>query len=86
MRQQYMLLAFNTENRSDIRFCDYTTSIAKVLAWERIPKIRFTDSGHGIVFTAIMLSPNKRSIQPCNELKMRWDSRAKSWYRPTHKD
>jgi hypothetical protein len=84
MRQQYMLLAFNTENHLDIRFCDYTTSIVKVQAWERVPKIQFTDSGHGIIFVARL--SQQRSRKPCNELNMRWDSRAKSWYRPTPKD
>jgi hypothetical protein len=85
MRQQYMLLAFNTENPlEDVRFCDYTTSIVKVQAWDRIPKIKFTDSGHGIVFVSRFAT--HRTMKPCNHLNMYWDSRAKTWYRPTHKD
>lgn len=48
----YELLAYNTESFSDILYREYTTSQKKVDRFKRIPKIQFTDSGHGIVFWA----------------------------------
>lgn len=39
----------NTENWSDVRYRAYTTSAAKAAQFYATPKIRFTDSGHGIV-------------------------------------
>ena len=46
------LLAYNTDSRyrDDIRYRDYTTNRKKAEAFNKIPKIQFTDSGHGIVF------------------------------------
>lgn len=35
-----------------VRHREYTTSKRKAELFERIPRIQFTDSGHGIVFTA----------------------------------
>ena len=48
----YELLAYNTDCRfpSDIRYRDYTSSKKKAEKFEQIPKIQFSDSGHGIVF------------------------------------
>jgi len=47
----YELLAYNTDCRySDIRYRSYTTSFKKAQLFEKIPKIQFTDSGHGVVF------------------------------------
>ena len=50
------LEAYNTDCRysSDIRYREYTSSQKKAEAFQKIPKIQFTDSGHGIVFTAII--------------------------------
>lgn len=49
----YELLAYNTDCRyDDIRYRSYTTSKKKAEAFENIPKIQFSDSGHGIVFVA----------------------------------
>lgn len=39
----------STESWGDCRYRDYTTSAKKAEAFQNIPKIRFTDSGHGIV-------------------------------------
>lgn len=47
----YCLEARNTQNWQDVRYRAYTTSAKRAAAFERIPKIKFTDSGHGIVFT-----------------------------------
>lgn len=47
----YCLEARNTQNWQDVRYRAYTTSAKRAAAFERIPKINFTDSGHGIVFT-----------------------------------
>jgi len=50
----YELLGYNTDCRyhQDIRYRRYTTSAKLAKQFERIPRIQFTDSGHGIVFTA----------------------------------
>ena len=50
----YILEAYNTDCRYsyDVRFRTYTTSKRKMEAFNKIPKIQFTDSGHGIVFHA----------------------------------
>ena len=50
----YELLAYNTDSRypDDVRHREYTSSKAKADRFDRIPKIQFTDSGHGIVFSA----------------------------------
>jgi len=50
----YELIAYNTDCRysQDIRYRIYTSSKKKVEAFNKIPKIQFTDSGHGIVFHA----------------------------------
>lgn len=45
----YCLELRSTESRDDCRYRDYTTSEKKAVAFRNIPKIRFTDSGHGIV-------------------------------------
>lgn len=48
----YLLEAYNTDSRyrDDIRYRQYTRSVKRAEAFKRIPKIQFTDSGHGIVF------------------------------------
>ena len=50
----YLLEGYNTDSRymDDIRYRAYTTSKKKADAFNKIPKIQFTDSGHGIVFSA----------------------------------
>lgn len=44
--------AHNYAGYDGIRHREYTTSKRKADLFSRIPKIRFTDSGHGIVFYA----------------------------------
>jgi hypothetical protein len=40
----------STENWSDVRYRAYTRSLSKADQFKRrVPKIQFTDSGHGIV-------------------------------------
>jgi hypothetical protein len=49
----YELVARNTDSRywdRDVRWREYTTSKKKAEAFRKIPKIQFSDSGHGIVF------------------------------------
>lgn len=46
------LTAWNTEDPRDVRFRKYTTSKKKADAFQKIPKIQFSDSGHGIIFWA----------------------------------
>ncbi|KKN44525.1 hypothetical protein LCGC14_0692050 [marine sediment metagenome] len=50
----YLLEAFNTDSRypSDVRYREYTTSKKRAELFDKIPKIQFTDSGHGVVFSA----------------------------------
>ena len=50
----YELIGYNTDMRyqQDVRYRDYTTSEKKAAIFRKIPKIQFTDSGHGIVFCA----------------------------------
>ena len=50
----YELEAYNTDCRytQDVRYRQYTSSKKKADAFNKIPKIQFTDSGHGIVFHA----------------------------------
>lgn len=48
------LRACNTDGRypNDVRYRRYTDSKVQADLFERIPKIQFTGSGHGIVFQA----------------------------------
>lgn len=50
----YLLKAYNTDSRypDDIRYREYTTSKRKADLFNKIPKIQFSDSGHGIYFSA----------------------------------
>ena len=49
----YELIAYNTDGRypTDVRYRDYTASKKRADGFSKIPKIQFTDSGHGIVFS-----------------------------------
>lgn len=59
----WLLEGYSTDGRSDdVRYRDYTTSQKKADAFRRVPKIRFTDSGHGIVFSARELRPGERRL------------------------
>jgi hypothetical protein len=47
----YELIAYNTDCRyNDVRYREYTSSKKKAELFNQIPKIQFTDSGHGIIF------------------------------------
>jgi len=50
----YELIAYNTDSRypQDVRYRTYTSSKRVAEIFNKIPKIQFTDSGHGIVFSA----------------------------------
>jgi len=58
----YELLAYNTDCRyqQDIRYREYTNSKKKAELFNKIPKIQFTDSGHGIVFATREMKPRER--------------------------
>lgn len=47
-------IGFSTEEHGDasVRHREYTTSARKAEQWNEIERIDFTDSGHGIVFSA----------------------------------
>ena len=45
----YRLELRSTENWDDVRYRDYTSSEDRMKRFEALPKIQFTDSGHGIV-------------------------------------
>lgn len=51
----YELIGYSTDSRypDDVRHREYTTSRKKAELFDQIPKIQFTDSGHGIVFAAV---------------------------------
>lgn len=47
------LIGYGTDSRyDDVRHREYTTSAKKAALFEQIPRIQFTDSGHGVVFVA----------------------------------
>jgi hypothetical protein len=48
----YELIAYNTDSRyrEDVRYREYTTSKKRADLFNKIQKIQFSDSGHGIVF------------------------------------
>jgi hypothetical protein len=56
------LIAYNTDSRyrDDIRYREYTRSRTRAEAFERIPKIQFSDSGHELIFAARELPPRTR--------------------------
>ena len=59
----YRLEAFSTDQRSDdVRYRAYTTSKTKADRFGFIPKIRFSDSGHGIVFSSSEVRPGERRL------------------------
>ncbi len=66
----YELIAYNTDCRysQDVRYRAYTTSKKKADKFNLIPKIQFTDSGHGIVFDAKELPPRTPRKQTINIL------------------
>lgn len=55
----WKLEAYDTDMR-EARCREYTTSKRMAEKWERIPRIQFTDSGHGIVFIATPHPPRTR--------------------------
>jgi len=58
----YELIGYNTDQRyNDVRYREYTISKKKAELFSQIPKIQFTDSGHGIVFSA---RPHKGKKKP----------------------
>ena len=60
----YELLAYNTDGRYpwDVRYRAYTTSAKKAEAFRKIPKIQFSNSGHGIVFVARLVKGKQKTI------------------------
>lgn len=59
----WLLEAYGTDRRysDDVRYRAYTTSARKAELFDRIPRIQFTDSGHGIVFRS---APHHGRRQP----------------------
>jgi hypothetical protein len=45
----FVLEMRSTANWNDVRYRAYTTSARKAEAFKSVPKVKFTDSGHGIV-------------------------------------
>lgn len=58
----YVLLGISTEEHGPraVRHREYTTSEKTARLFAQIPKLGFTDSGHGIVYTAARKPPGKR--------------------------
>lgn len=63
----YELEAYSTANYLDVRYRAYTTSKKKAEAFEKIPKIQFTDSGHGIIFTALEVKRRREEVRTLSE-------------------
>ena len=68
----YELVGFNTDARyqDDVRWRRYTTSEKLAEQWGKIRRIQFSDSGHGIVFSARELAPGakrKKVVYPYHE-------------------
>jgi hypothetical protein len=57
----WCLEAWDTEQR-EARTREYTTSDKLAERWERIPRIQFTDSGHGIVFQATAVTRRGQQV------------------------
>jgi hypothetical protein len=47
----FVLEMRSTDNWQDVRYREYTTSTKKAAIFKTVPKIAFTDSGHGIIPT-----------------------------------
>lgn len=45
----YVLEMRSTADWQDVRYREYTTSVRKAERFKSVPRIQFTDSGHGIV-------------------------------------
>lgn len=60
----WLLEGYGTDSRygGDVRYRAYTTSRKKAEAFNKIPRIQFTDSGHGIEFIAIELAPRTKRL------------------------
>ncbi len=60
----WLLEACGTDSHygDDVRYRAYTTSRKRAEAFGRIPRIQFTDSGHGIVFHATELLPRRKRL------------------------
>ena len=58
----YELIAFGTDRPgfSDLRHREYTRSRERADRFKKVPRIPFTDSGHGIVFIAREMNPGER--------------------------
>jgi hypothetical protein len=61
----WVLEGFGTDSRhpDDIRHREYTSSRRTAELFEQIPRIQFTDSGHGIVFQARPHSGRRRPVR-----------------------
>jgi hypothetical protein len=58
------LIGYNTDRRypSDVRYREYTRSKRRAERFAEVPKIQFTDSGHGIVFCVREHSGKRKPI------------------------
>lgn len=59
----WALEVYDTEMRV-ARSRRYTSSEITAIAWERIPRIDFTDSGHGLVFQSHKHSGKRQEVNP----------------------
>jgi len=61
----YVLEAYNTDSRypDDVRYREYTTSKTKAELFNKIPKIQFSDSGHGVVFSAREFTGRRKELR-----------------------
>jgi len=61
----YELLGYSTEERGEaaVRHREYTKSKTKADLFASLKRIQFSDSGHGIVFTAGPLSGSRKAVR-----------------------
>lgn len=57
---RWELTAYDTEMRED-RSREYTTSKRTAELWDKIPRIQFSDSGHGVVFRVREMAAGERA-------------------------
>ena len=68
------LIGYGTDSRyDDVRHREYTTSRKKAEMFERIPRIQFSDSGHGVVFHAVEHHGKRKPVRSMDYVRKQLD-------------
>lgn len=64
----WALIGFSTEEYGDdaVRHREYTSSVSTAKLFSQVPRVQFTDSGHGIVFSAY---PHRGKRKPVRRME-----------------